>query len=108
MGCRSTLHSAGFDAPLAQDKFDVRDATVPAVRPHSSRLFVCGLSVASPRGFSQGNAAQLATEGDFGMQQPSSIFGAAASGIQVEGAGGWNDDELENAMAKDIHRELKK
>lgn len=57
----------------------------------------------------QGNAAQLATEGDFGMQNPSSDWSGAANGeMQVEGTGGWDDYTLESAMPKDIHKELKK
>ena len=56
-----------------------------------------------------GNAAQLATEGDFGMQNPSSDWSASADGeMQVQGAGGWDDYTLENAMAKDLHKEVKK
>ena len=59
----------------------------------------------------QGNAATLATAGgDFGMQQPSSNWDDPAAGnMQVEGAGGWGVDELENALKpEDLHKELKK
>lgn len=56
----------------------------------------------------QGNsAAQLATEGEFGMQQPSNNWDQGE--MQVEGTGGWGHDELENALKpEDLHKELKR